>query len=121
MRIKTADNDTLNAGLEMGEEKADLKFNNLHETGSNTHKMNPEVLVKTRTIKWSRVATVLPIAYIIWWMMTLPATVVPLLRAAIYEGTLIPWPLNIGTALFLSVGLPSLILASVFVLICLDM
>jgi len=105
----------------MGEEKADLKFNNPHETGSNMHEMNPETLVRTRTIKWSRVATVLPIAYIIWWMMNLPATVVPLLKDAIYEGIPIPWPLNIGTALFISVGPPSLILASVFGLIYLDL
>lgn len=105
----------------MGEEKADLKFNNPPETGSSMHKIEPEILAKTRTIRWSRVAAVLPIAYIIWWMMTLPATVVPLLKAAIYEGISIPWPLNIGTVLFISVGPPSLILASVFVLIYLDL
>jgi len=119
--METANSDIHDAGVKMSEERADLEFNGPHETGSNMHKMNPETFVKTHTIKWSKIATVLPIAYIIGWMVTLPTKVVPLLRAAFYEGTLIPWPLNIGTALFLSVGLPSLILASVFVLICLDM
>ncbi len=106
--------------VKMDEEKAEFKFNDLHKGGPNMNGSNSEI-GKTRTAKWSRLAATLPLAYIIWWMITLPTSVIPLLKTAVYEGIPITWPLNIGMALFISVGPVSLIVASVFVLSYLDL
>ena len=103
----------------MDNENTSLELNNSYKIGGYTYEEKPKL--KTKPRKWSKLAAVLPITYMAWWMLTLPTAVVPLLRSAFYEGTPIPWPQNIGIALFLGFGIPSQIVASILGLIYLDL
>ena len=66
-------------------------------------------------MNWGKIlVALLPLAYIVWWVIALYTVMIPLLNVPISQTLSLTWLDVIGAVLFFSLGMVGLIVAVVF-------